>query len=134
MEAPQDLSIHNALRLTFSVSGDPVRLSPEMQDEVIQIAREAIANARRHSQGTRTEVKLEYAKNFSLSISDDGRGVDPIDCAHVANGHFGLRGMRERAANIGGKLTISSEADHGAQVKLVLPKRVFLRIFRRRAG
>jgi two-component system nitrate/nitrite sensor histidine kinase NarX len=116
------------MKVVLSISGNPIRLSPEVQDEVVRIAREALTNARKHSQGRQAEVRLEYAGGFSLTVSDDGKGFDPTSNAEVLNGHYGLRGMRERAAHIGGKLTISSSAASGTQVKLVLPKRSLQRV------
>jgi signal transduction histidine kinase len=122
-----DARVQGPMNIILSVSGDPVGLLPEVQDEVVRIAREAITNARKHSSGRQAEVKLEYADSLSLIVSDDGRGFDPTDTADVMNGHYGLRAMRERAAHIGGKLTITSSATSGTQVKLVLPRRSLLR-------
>jgi signal transduction histidine kinase len=117
-----DARAQGSTKVVLSISGNPIELLPEVQDEVIRIAGEAIANARKHSQGREIEIDLEYAGDLSLTISDDGRGFHPVNYADVPNGHFGLRAMRERAAHIGAKLTISSSPDSGTQVKLVLPK------------
>ncbi len=118
-----DARTQSPMELTLSIFGNPVNLSPEVQDEVVRIAREALTNARKHSYGRKAEVKLEYADAFSLTVSDDGVGFDPSSSSDGLKGHYGLRGMRERAAHIGGKLTISSSAASSTQVKLVLPMR-----------
>lgn len=117
-----DTRTQGSMTITLSISGDPIKLLPEIKDDVIRIAREALTNARRHSQGSRAEVSIDYMGGFSLTISDNGKGFDPASRANTLKGHYGLRGMRERAAHIGGKLTISSSATSGTQVKLVLPK------------
>lgn len=118
-----DARTQGPIDVLLSISGDPVDALPEVQEEVLRIAREAITNARKHSQGKRAEFKLEYAENLSLTISDNGKGFDKTDNAPALNGHYGLKGMHERAAHIGGKLTITSSATSGTQVKLVVPRR-----------
>ncbi|QNI31657.1 hypothetical protein H7849_21760 [Alloacidobacterium dinghuense] len=122
-----DARAQGPINVALSISGTPVDLLPEVQDEVLRIAREAIANARRHSLGSEVEVSLEYAGNLSLTISDDGRGFDRLDNAAVMSGHYGLQAMRERAARIGGNLTITSSATSGTQVKLTVSRRRLLR-------
>jgi signal transduction histidine kinase len=54
-----------------------------------------------------------------LSIRDDGRGFDPSE--EVADGHFGLIGMRERAEQIGGVLTVHSANERGTQIAVDVP-------------
>ncbi len=122
-----DARAQGPMKVVLSICGSPINLLPEVQNEIVRIAREAITNAREHSHGSQAEVRLEYADTFSLSISDDGKGFDPADRVDVLNGHYGLRGMRERAAHIGGELTISSSAASGTEVKLVLPRHALLR-------
>jgi signal transduction histidine kinase len=54
-----------------------------------------------------------------LSIRDDGRGFDPRE--QIADGHFGLLGMRERAEQIGGVLSIDSAPERGTQIAVDVP-------------
>jgi nitrate/nitrite-specific signal transduction histidine kinase len=55
-------------------------------------------------------------------VRDDGKGIDPNLLAGDGRaGHFGLRGMRERAKRVGGKLTVWSELQSGAEVELSIP-------------
>ena len=122
----EDARAQGPMEVVFSMSGKPTDVVPEVQDEVLRIAREAITNARKHSQGNQAEVTLEYAGSLSLTISDDGRGFDRMDGLAALNGHYGFKGMHERAAHIGGKLTITSSATSGTQVKLVVPRRSLL--------
>ena len=58
-------------------------------------------------------------RNVRLSVSDDGRGFDADK--QVADGHFGLIGMRERAEQIGGVLTIHSAIERGTQIAIDVP-------------
>jgi signal transduction histidine kinase len=65
-------------------------------------------------------VTCAYApRELRLEVRDDGRGFDPAWAA--ANGHFGLVGMRERAAAIGARLTIDSAPGRGTAVLVVIP-------------
>jgi signal transduction histidine kinase len=54
-----------------------------------------------------------------LSIRDDGRGFDPSE--QIADGHFGLIGMRERAAQVGGALSIQSTPERGTEIVVDVP-------------
>ena len=122
----EDARAQGPMDVVLSMSGKPVDIVPEVQDEVLRIAREAITNARKHSRGNHAEVTLEYAGSLCLTISDDGRGSDRINGLAALNGHYGIRGMHERATHIGGKLTITSSATSGTKVKLVVPRRSLL--------
>ena len=70
------------------------------------------------------EVEIHYdERQLRVRVRDDGKGIDPklmSDDGH-REGHFGLRGMRERAKLIGGKLTVWSELDSGTEVELSIP-------------
>ena len=61
---------------------------------------------------------------FRLRVRDDGKGIDPAVLAgQEIEGHYGLRGMPERATLIGGKLAVWSEAGAGTEVELSIPAR-----------
>ncbi len=110
---------------TFSVGveGQTRDLHPIVRDEVYKIAAEALRNALRHAHAGRVEVEIRYDnEQFRLRVRDDGEGIDPVVLANQGlEGHYGLRGMPERAALIGGKLAVWSEAGAGTEVELHLP-------------
>jgi signal transduction histidine kinase len=95
-------------------------------DEVFCIAREALTNAFRHSDASRVTVELDYQKReFKMSCRDNGRGFDAEDFrAGRTNGHWGLRGMAERAEAIGAKLSLTSKSDEGTEVYVTMPARL----------
>jgi signal transduction histidine kinase/ligand-binding sensor domain-containing protein len=106
--------------------GQARSLHPKVQEEACRIGEEAIANAARHAEATLIEVNIVYAHNqLRLSIVDNGRGLDP-DIVHQGQrtGHFGLAGMRERAEQIKGEITISNRQGAGAQISLAVPSAV----------
>ena len=106
-----------------AVEGEARNLHPILRDEIYKIAAEALRNAFRHAQARKIEVELRYDnEQFRLRVRDDGKGVDPaILSGRGSEGHFGLPGMRERAALIGGKLVVWSEVDAGTEVELRVP-------------
>ena len=110
---------------TVGVEGEPRDLHPIIRDEIYKIAAEALRNAFRHAQAGRVEVEIRYGSDeFRLRVRDDGKGIDKtVLAAHGVEGHYGLRGMPERAALIGGKLAVWSEVGEGTEVELSIPAR-----------
>jgi len=105
--------------------GDDI-LKNHVVDEVFCIAREALTNAFRHSGASRIVVELNYQRGqFTMSCCDNGRGFD-VEALHASptNGHWGLRGMWERAERIGGKLSFTSAPDKGTEVQITMPARL----------
>jgi signal transduction histidine kinase len=121
---------------TFSVAveGETRELHPIVRDDIYKIAAEALRNAFRHAQAGRVEVEIRYDnEEFRLRVRDHGKGINPAVLASQGlEGHYGLRGMPERAALIGGKLAVWSEAGAGTEVELRLPASAYA-ISRRRS-
>jgi signal transduction histidine kinase/ligand-binding sensor domain-containing protein len=105
------------------VEGTPRSLHPILRDEVYRIAGEALRNAFRHAEARRIEVEIRYdERQFGLRVRDDGKGIDSkLLSDNERPGHYGMRGMRERAKLLGGKLTVWSELDSGTEVELSIP-------------
>jgi signal transduction histidine kinase/ligand-binding sensor domain-containing protein len=105
-----------------TVQGAPVRLSLDVHDQLLRIAHEALRNALKHAQASRIDVQLAYHNDgITLTIRDDGRGFRPERVDGRDQGHFGLLGMRERAARIGAALELTSRSGEGTTVEVVLP-------------
>ena len=113
----------NAAEFHVEVEGTPRDLHPILRDEVYRIAGEALRNAFKHAQAKRIEVEIRYdERRLRLRVRDDGKGIDPKHLNEDGRpGHFGLRGMRERAKLLGGKLAVWSELDSGTEVELKIP-------------
>jgi ligand-binding sensor domain-containing protein/signal transduction histidine kinase len=113
----------NAAELEVEVEGTPRNLHPILRDEVYRIAGEAVRNAFKHAKAKQIEVEIRYDEGqLRVRVRDDGKGID----AKYLNdderpGHYGLRGMRERAKLLGGKLAVWSELDAGTEVELLIP-------------
>ena len=109
----------------FSIYGAYRTLPPGTESEILRIAQEALHNVKKHAAAANVKVQLEYSANeIALEVRDDGRGFTlqrggmPVESLP---GHYGLTGMRERAAAIDGKLEVTSEPGVGTVVRLQVP-------------
>ncbi|HEY1766621.1 MAG TPA: two-component regulator propeller domain-containing protein [Terracidiphilus sp.] len=103
----------------FSVFGAYRPLPPETERELLRIAQEAIHNVKKHAAARGLWLQLDYGPDaVALEIRDDGRG-GAVDSGHA--GHFGITGMKERAAAIGGTLDVNSVPGEGTTVRLRAP-------------
>jgi signal transduction histidine kinase len=94
----------------------------ETEQHLLRIAQEAVTNAGKHSRANKVFLTLHTEPDkVQLRIMDDGCGFDQGHAFSSEIGHFGLIGMRERAARIGGKLRLSSQPGKGTEVELILP-------------
>jgi len=121
-ELENDSSNHRPLTFRVAVEGQSRDLHPIVRDEIYKIAAEALHNAFHHAQAKQVEVEIRYDDEFRLRVRDDGKGIDAaVLSSHGPGGHYGLRGMRERATLIKGKLAVWSEVDEGTEVELRVP-------------
>jgi len=105
------------------VEGAPRDLHPILRDDVFRIAGEALRNAFLHAQANRIEVDIRYgSERFRVRIRDDGKGIDSqIVTDKGRPGHWGLRGMQERAKLVGGNLGVWTKLDSGTEIELTVP-------------
>jgi signal transduction histidine kinase len=108
------------------VEGERQALPAVLQGEVYRIACEILRNAFQHAQANRIEAEIRYDHHaLRLRIRDDGRGIDSEFLKDGGrSGHWGLRGVRERAQQIGAKLDFWSERGAGTEVQLTVPAEV----------
>src|SRR5262249_14826313 len=106
--AIEECGMQGPMNGSLSVLGAAKEMHPVVQDEIYRIGYEPISNAYMHSGGTQLEVSLTYGGEFTVRVKDNGVGIDPAFTESGKVGHFGLQGMRERAARISAKLTITS--------------------------
>ena len=86
---------------------------------ILCIVRELVINAVRH--GAATTIRIDATKergHLALTVRDNGSGFDPDTAPGLAEGHFGLQGVRERVHRLGGSLTISSAPQAGTEVRI----------------
>jgi len=113
----------NLPELHVQVGGSPKDLNPVVRDEAYRFVAEALRNALRHAEAHQIEVEIRYdEEHLKLRIRDDGKGIDKdVLNKEYAPGHWGLRGMRERAKLIGANFEIWSEPGSGTEIELKIP-------------
>jgi len=120
---PNDLGLPSTVGFRVVVEGEQRELKAGLRDELYRIGREAIFNAYRHSRAKQIEAEVEYrTAQLRIAVRDNGCGIDPQLLER--NGHWGLRGMIERAERIGARLRILSKVALGTEVELCVPGRV----------
>jgi signal transduction histidine kinase len=125
-ELATDPTVDRPPAFHVAVEGQARDLHPIVRDEIYKIAAEALRNAFRHARAARVETEIRYDKReFRLRLRDDGQGIDAgVLAGEGVQGHYGLHGMTERAASMGGKLAVWSEVGTGTEIELRLPARV----------
>ncbi len=110
------------LRVDVSVEGRPRRLSGAVENNLLRICQEALANAVRHGQARQVAIDLAFAQSsVALKVRDAGRGFDVSSAVSEQDGHFGLMGIRERAKRLGGRFQLDSAPGRGTQVFVEIP-------------
>jgi signal transduction histidine kinase len=110
----------SGLESSFSIFGAYRPLPPGTEREILLVAQEAIHNVKKHAGAKHLFVQLEYGPGeIALEVRDDGQGFAAGE--KQTPGHFGLTGMRERAAAIGGTLEVTSDPGGGTTVRLEAP-------------
>ncbi len=116
-------------QIDLLIDGSPRRLSAKAEIHLFRIGHEALTNAIKHAAARRIFVRIRFDEDeVSVAVEDDGKGFDlPVNGA-AHNGHFGLLGMKERAAKIQARFEIDSAAGRGTRVTAVVhtpaPQRV----------
>jgi signal transduction histidine kinase len=101
--------------------GDMAKLAMDSQEVIYRVAQECLQNVAKHARATHVNVSLDSTdKNIRLRVVDDGGGFS-VETARNRPMSFGLAGMRERAALLGGTLAVRSAPGKGAAVTLRLP-------------
>lgn len=128
LRAAEDCRQSATMQLDFgavgAVNGTEPEMLPMAREEIYRIGYEAILNACRHSEGSKLEIRLRLLPDFWLSVHDNGKGMDARIAAGGKDGHFGLKGMRERSQRVHGVLTIASNLGGGTKIDLVVPAKI----------
>lgn len=114
----EQLEGEHGIKTSLELIGPVGSLASETETIVFRIFQEAVTNARKHSGASAVTATLRTGAGLVLSIEDNGVGFVP-----GRTEGFGLRGMRERAEEIGGRLIVSSVAHRGTSVNLTVPAR-----------
>ncbi len=112
----------SGVEVDVDVSGANGELPEDVEQHLLRIAQEAVANTLKHSGASRILIRLHMeARKLYLRIKDDGRGFNQEGAFASVGGHFGLIGMRERAERLGGELRLASNPGEGTEVEVSVP-------------
>ncbi len=104
--------------------GQPRSLDLGILEQIYLITREALRNALNHSDAKNIEAEIEYLpQRLRVIVRDNGSGIDPEVLRSGSKSHWGLTGMRERAASLGAKLRLWSRPGAGTEMELLLAYR-----------
>ena len=124
--AADDCGLSCTMTCALKVEGNSRDVHSSIRDDVYRIGYEAIRNACTHAGGSRLDVELSYLRDLTLRVRDNGRGIDPEVLANGKDGHFGIKGIRERAERVGARLNLQSSSA-GTEIELIVPGRLAFR-------
>jgi two-component system nitrate/nitrite sensor histidine kinase NarX len=104
--------------------GNGLPLSSDQKLQAIFILQEALSNVRKHAHAETVLVTVRNEADFSMTIMDDGVGIDERLMQERQQRHVGLSIMQERAQKVSGSIEIESESQVGTTVRFKLPKEV----------
>ncbi len=120
----KDYESRRSIHAVLNVHGEQMRLPPEYETVLFRIIQEAMTNVTKHAEATEVLVTLEMAPSqVTLSVKDNGKGFDiglVLERKQTYQG-WGLLGMYERAALLGGQVAIQSAAETGTCVEVTVP-------------
>ncbi|MGN6369177.1 MAG: sensor histidine kinase [Phycisphaerae bacterium] len=120
-EAARQLTETREVKLSLDVEAGLPALGAEVEYNLVRIAQEAVANAVKHSGARTIEVGVKRAgRGVRVVVADDGKGFDGAAVKNGVSGHYGIVGMRERAAAIGGRIEVASGSGRGTVVEVVV--------------
>jgi signal transduction histidine kinase len=114
------------LEADLVVSGTPLKLSPESEQTLYILAREALANVLRHARARRVLVSLRYSDNHvDLVIQDDGAGASEQILKHYQESgtHFGMKRSRRQVEDLGGTFDVRNGEESGLAIRVQIPVR-----------
>jgi len=115
-----DFAARTGLRVALDLPGPELNIAKDVATALFRVLQESLTNVARHANAGAVEVKLSSSHaETRLQIRDDGKGIEPASMHK--SGSFGLLGMRERAAMVGGALTIAGSPGAGTTIVMTVP-------------
>ncbi len=120
-----DWSHRTGIPVDLTLNENLGRLPETLELSIFRIVQEALNNIWKHAGATKTAVALQpvSARRLLVTVTDNGKGMDtPFDLANLSNeGHYGLLGISERVALMGGRLRMQNGAESGTILQVELP-------------
>jgi len=114
-----ELSADEGPDIELETVGGARPLPPRIEVGLYRIAQEALANVIRHSEASKAAVRLVTTpEKIELTVEDDGKGFEP---SMIPDGHYGLRGISERARLLSGRMNLETSVGVGTRIVIVVP-------------
>ena len=118
-------SKRTGIGVTLDLDANRGRLPETIELSIFRIVQEGLSNVRKHAYASAVQICLQHTSPRALmvSIADDGRGLpDDFDLSALsAEGHYGLLGISERVALLGGRLKLQNQANGGLLIQAEIP-------------
>ncbi|MCL6473353.1 MAG: PAS domain S-box protein [Firmicutes bacterium] len=118
------LKTDRKIAISFTVSGERRRFSPEVEVQLFRIIQEALRNIAKHAEATKVKINFNFEDDkATITIADDGKGFDlPPTLGELSRlGKLGLDGMQTRARLAGGTFDIQSKPGRGTKITITIP-------------
>lgn len=121
-EGARQMTYGTNMNVNVQTHGERQPLPEVVEENLLRIGQEALANIIKHSHATGVDMELQFDRRLvSLQVKDNGVGFDREKAVGPQEGHFGLLGMSERAKRVGGLFTISSKPGEGTLIRVEIP-------------
>ena len=121
-EGARQITSETNVQVHFETQGEPRSLPEVVEENLLRIGQEALANIAKHSGATSVNIELQFERQqVCLQVKDNGIGFDREKAVGPSEGHFGLLGMSERAKRLGGRFILSSKLEEGTLVRVEIP-------------
>ncbi len=121
-ELARQITVGTGIELRCAIERPPQALPENIEANLLRIGQECLVNAVHHARPKSIQLVLTHAPGqMRLRVADDGAGFDTTQLDDHGNGHFGWRGIRERAAQIGAVVELESQPGHGTTVTVTAP-------------
>jgi signal transduction histidine kinase len=122
-----DWSRRTGVRVALSIDPELGRLAESTELSIFRILQEGLNNVRKHAEARNVEVRLEFSspRRLMVSVADDGKGLPrDFDLAQLSGqGHYGMLGITERVALLGGQWRYQNQPEGGALIQVEIPYR-----------
>ena len=121
----RDWSIRTGIKISLDLGSNLGRLPEATELSIFRIVQEGLNNIWRHADASAAQITLQHTspRNLLISIGDNGKGFsEEIDLFNLTqNGHYGLLGINERVALLGGKMMLKRRPDGGSLLQVEIP-------------
>ena len=114
----------NGLSVALTIQGEEEGYSELVLVTLRQAVQEGLTNIQKHAQANQAELTINFGKKrIQFMLKDDGVGFSPKKVDETRS--FGLRGLRERIALLGGEIAVKSRKNKGTTLQIVIPKQLY---------